>query len=232
MKAHLSRNCWKLLCVVAEKCRVEETRQLLELLVRLGYCDVTNVLLGPLIKAHLSRSVMRLPSRFSSEESIAINHFLPLYSTNIRIIVRRENWRSYFVCFRDDVAGAVSEYKRCVLQHRMTPLQHELLCAVCRRGDKELLETVSGLTGSVHGRDSFSVALAAAYAETELTEQLKSLLQVRTGQNCGNKTFQLLNHLFSLPPERCTVATVAAAVQTLCGRRQAAAVAEHRRGSW
>jgi hypothetical protein len=53
--AGVSRNCWRLLNSVAENTDPEQTRSMLQKLAQLGYCSVNNILLGPVIRAHLNR---------------------------------------------------------------------------------------------------------------------------------------------------------------------------------
>ncbi|XP_046999409.1 leucine-rich PPR motif-containing protein, mitochondrial-like isoform X1 [Schistocerca americana] len=50
----ISRNCFKLLNAVAEKNNPDITKRMLEQLARLGYCSVTNVLLGAVIRTYLN----------------------------------------------------------------------------------------------------------------------------------------------------------------------------------
>jgi hypothetical protein len=51
----VSRNCWRLLSAMAENTDPVQTRSMLQKLAELGYCSVSNVLLGPLVRAHLIR---------------------------------------------------------------------------------------------------------------------------------------------------------------------------------
>jgi hypothetical protein len=53
--AGVSRNCWRLLSAMAENTDAEQTRSMLYNLQRLGYCSISNALLGPVIRAHLIR---------------------------------------------------------------------------------------------------------------------------------------------------------------------------------
>jgi hypothetical protein len=53
--AGVSRNCWRLLNAMAENTDPEQTRSMLQKLEKLGYCSINNVLLGPIIRAHLNR---------------------------------------------------------------------------------------------------------------------------------------------------------------------------------
>nr|CAD7568028.1 unnamed protein product [Timema californicum] len=48
--------CWRLLNTLAEAGKSEELRQIFDTLVNLKFIDVNNVMLGPLIKAHLARN--------------------------------------------------------------------------------------------------------------------------------------------------------------------------------
>nr|CAD7395757.1 unnamed protein product [Timema poppensis] len=48
--------CWRLLNTLAEAGKSEELRQLFDTMVNLKFIDVNNVMLGPLIKAHLARN--------------------------------------------------------------------------------------------------------------------------------------------------------------------------------
>ncbi|XP_067001344.2 leucine-rich PPR motif-containing protein, mitochondrial [Anabrus simplex] len=47
------RNCWRLLQAVAEKGEPQKVKHMLGLLVTLGYCSISNILLGPVVRAHL-----------------------------------------------------------------------------------------------------------------------------------------------------------------------------------
>jgi hypothetical protein len=51
----ISRNCWRLLSAMAENTDPAQTRNMLQKLAELGYCSVSNVLLGPVVRAHLNR---------------------------------------------------------------------------------------------------------------------------------------------------------------------------------
>jgi hypothetical protein len=51
----VSRNCWRLLSAVAENTDPAQTRSMLQKLAELGYCSVSNVLLGPVVRAYLNR---------------------------------------------------------------------------------------------------------------------------------------------------------------------------------
>lgn len=45
--------CWKLLNTVAESGNVENVQKLFDLIVNNNFIAVTNILLGPLVKAHI-----------------------------------------------------------------------------------------------------------------------------------------------------------------------------------
>jgi hypothetical protein len=53
--AGVSHNCWRLLNAMAENTDAEQTRFMLHKLQQLGYCSISNALLGPVIRAHLIR---------------------------------------------------------------------------------------------------------------------------------------------------------------------------------
>jgi hypothetical protein len=53
--ATVSRNCWRLLNAMAANTDPEQTRGMLQKLEKFGYCSINNVLLGPVIRAHLIR---------------------------------------------------------------------------------------------------------------------------------------------------------------------------------
>jgi hypothetical protein len=53
--ARVSHNCWRLLSAMAENTDAEQRRSMLHKLQQLGYCSVSNALLGPIIRAHLIR---------------------------------------------------------------------------------------------------------------------------------------------------------------------------------
>jgi phage gp16-like protein len=53
--ATVSRNCWRLLNAMAENTDPEQTRIMLQKLEKLGYCSISNILLGPVIRAYLNR---------------------------------------------------------------------------------------------------------------------------------------------------------------------------------
>jgi hypothetical protein len=101
------------------------------------------------------------------------------------------NMTSYF---RDDLEGAVKEFKRCAEAHRATPLQHELLCrlvakadAAVLEGDKvqteskraaDLLQQVLDACRRIHGGSSTNVTLAVVMAEQGMIKQLRRFLMV------------------------------------------------------
>ena len=51
--AGVSHNCWRLLSTMAENTDAEQTRSMLHKLQQLGYCSISNALLGPNVRAHL-----------------------------------------------------------------------------------------------------------------------------------------------------------------------------------
>lgn len=51
----ISRNCWELLSAIAKKGEPEQVKHMFHLLVTLGYCIVSNSLLGPLLRVHFLR---------------------------------------------------------------------------------------------------------------------------------------------------------------------------------
>ncbi|GLG97800.1 Leucine-rich PPR motif-containing protein, mitochondrial [Gryllus bimaculatus] len=51
----ISRNCWHLLNTLALQGEAEKVKHMFHLLRTLGFCSVTNTLLGPLVRAHLVR---------------------------------------------------------------------------------------------------------------------------------------------------------------------------------
>ena len=53
--AGVSHNCWRLLSAMAENTDAEQTRSMLHKLRQLGYCSISNALLGPVIRAYLIR---------------------------------------------------------------------------------------------------------------------------------------------------------------------------------
>lgn len=109
------------------------------------------------------------------------------------------NMASYF---RDDLEGAVEEFKRCTKVHKATPLQHELLCrlvvkvdAAVLEGDKVQTESKSGVQSEraadllqqvldacrrMHGGPSTHVTLAVVLAEQGMIKQLRHFLMVIT----------------------------------------------------
>jgi hypothetical protein len=109
------------------------------------------------------------------------------------------NMASYF---RDDLEGAVDEFKRCTEAHRATPLQHELLCrlvvkvdAAVLEGDEVQTESKSGVQSKraadllqqvldacrrIHGGPSTHVTLAVVFAEQGMIKQLRRFLMVMT----------------------------------------------------
>lgn len=80
---------------------------------------------------------------------------------------------------RNELRGAVEEYKKCVARHRATPLQHELMCALMKEGGDtrdELLQQVLGASSRVHGAPSTYVSLAVALAEMGHVKELRRYL--------------------------------------------------------
>lgn len=104
--------------------------------------------------------------------------------------------------FRDDLEGAVEEFKRCTEVHKVTPLQHELLCrlvvkvdAAVLEGGKVQTESKSGVQSEkaadllqqvldacrrTHGGPSTHVTLAVVLAEQGMIKQLRRFLMVMT----------------------------------------------------
>jgi hypothetical protein len=104
--------------------------------------------------------------------------------------------------FRDDLEGAVEEFKRCTKVHKATPLQHELLCRLVVKVDAAMLEGGKVQTESkssvqseraadllhqvldacrrTHGVPSTHVTLAVALAEQGMVKQLRRFLMVMT----------------------------------------------------
>ena len=75
--------------------------------------------------------------------------------------------------------GAVEEYKRCAIQHKATPLQFELTCALLRNGDMTTeFQEMLNASSSVHGVPSTYVNLAVALAELGYVKQLRQYLSV------------------------------------------------------
>lgn len=91
---------------------------------------------------------------------------------------------------RDDIKSAVTEYKRICQEYRKTPLQLELITLLVKLSNgidtdifhisndeaKELLQTVTTLTSSVHGSANANSSLLIAFAESGTENQLRKVL--------------------------------------------------------
>jgi hypothetical protein len=99
-------------------------------------------------------------------------------------------------CFRDNLEGAVEEFKHCTKAHRATPLQHELLCRLVvnvyaavleedivqaeSKRAADLLQQVLDACRRIHGGPSTRVTLAVVLAEQGMIKQLRRFLAVMT----------------------------------------------------
>lgn len=105
---------------------------------------------------------------------------------------------------RDDLEGAVEEFKRCTKAHKATPLQHELLCRLVMKVDAAMLEggkvqteSESGVQSEmasdllqqvldacrrIHGGPSTLVTLAVVLAEQGMITQLRRFLMGPQGK--------------------------------------------------
>ncbi|XP_075215997.1 leucine-rich PPR motif-containing protein, mitochondrial-like isoform X2 [Lycorma delicatula] len=149
-----SRNCLELLNTVAENNGPHKTKEMLNLLIDKNYCNISNIMLGPLIRSHL---------------------------------------------IREDFIGAVNIYEKCALDHKSTPLQHEILCELIKREDQEvfdkfnennidnnkkvnvyteLLQKVISIGKNIHGDENTNVAYLVALAESGLVKKMNNFVKV------------------------------------------------------
>ncbi|KAJ9588803.1 hypothetical protein L9F63_017914, partial [Diploptera punctata] len=79
---------------------------------------------------------------------------------------------------RNDMKGAVEEYKKSARQYKATPLQHELMCTLIKEGETEaeLLQQVLNASSAIHGVTSTYVNLSMALAEMGHVKQLRRFL--------------------------------------------------------
>jgi hypothetical protein len=121
--------------------------------------------------------------------------------------------------FRDDLERAVEEFKRCTKAHKVTPLQHELLCQLVVKVDAAMLDGGKVQTESesggqsgraaallqqvldacrrIHGGRNTHVTLAVVLAEQGMIKQLRRLIMV---MSCFSYFNFSLCHLLSILP--------------------------------
>ncbi|XP_077295704.1 leucine-rich pentatricopeptide repeat containing 2 [Arctopsyche grandis] len=149
----LERNCWRLLEAVATTISPTETEKMLSLLSRLGYCKISNILLGPVIRAHLLRS----------DIYGAVNEFVNCGNKYRKTPLKHELLTILVMGSHD--------YQQ-VLKKKDTELSLEKGIQM-QKDYQNLLIQVQDTDKKVHGAQSARLALMAALAECGLTKPLR-----------------------------------------------------------
>nr|CAD7571092.1 unnamed protein product [Timema californicum] len=159
----ISRNCLRLLTATSKSGEgAATTRDMLNLLVKQGYCTVNNIMLGPLIRAHLNRMKPR-----SKVRAVTIDFI--------------QEAAIYFLYNAMTCLGLCQSSNAVAVEHGCTPLQHEVLCRLVVEAEKgptgqALLQETIKAGQQVHRMPNTHIALIMALAETGQEKQLRRLL--------------------------------------------------------
>ncbi|XP_021925064.1 leucine-rich PPR motif-containing protein, mitochondrial [Zootermopsis nevadensis] len=155
----MSRNCWRLLSALSENADPTQTRIMLQKLSKLGYCSVSNVLLGPVVRAHLNRDDLEG----------AVQEFIQCAEAHKATPLQHE-LLCQLVVRADSTVLQGGEVKPSppfgVTSERAT----------------ELLQQVLSACVQIHGRPSTHVTLAVVLAEKGMIKELRRFLMGPQGK--------------------------------------------------
>lgn len=83
-------------------------------------------------------------------------------------------------CFSCDITAVVDKFVNISRKYNCTPLQLELLCAVAKLENAELLDRILKETEAVHGPGAAQVGLVSALAENGQANALRNTLIVES----------------------------------------------------
>lgn len=83
-------------------------------------------------------------------------------------------------CFSCDITAVVDKFVNISRKYNCTPLQLELLCAVAKLENPELLDRILKETEAVHGPGAAQVGLVSALAENGQVNALRNTLMVES----------------------------------------------------
>ncbi|XP_053615995.1 leucine-rich PPR motif-containing protein, mitochondrial-like [Plodia interpunctella] len=143
----IQMNCWRLLDAMAAQSNPPETGKMFYLLISLGYCKPSNVILGPLIRVHLKNNNLQE----------AVNEF-----TNLSAEYNKTPLKHELICAILRAMGAGSEDNFITNERNNGRLN-------------KLVQNVLSVNKQVHGPGDVQLTLIAALADVGYTKTLRKL---------------------------------------------------------